>query len=132
MSGHGEIQRTLPASLEAIEQFFTEFRLFCDCLPRKERFVAELLLREALTNAVLHGCGSNPERSVRCSLRLEDRCLMIVIADDGEGFDWRRTLERRMDTAAASGRGFEILRQYATQVRFNGKGNEVTIQKRFS
>ncbi len=57
--------------------------------------------------------------------------------DDGDGFDWRAVLQRRKENTAttaataASGRGLEILLRYATRVRFNEKGNAVTIVKRF-
>ena len=126
------IQKTFPATLEAIEPFFAEFRLACERLPsQKERFIAELLLREALTNAVLHGSKGDPGRSVGCSLRLEERGIEIVVRDEGEGFDWRQAMERTAAADACSGRGFEILRRYATGLGFNGKGNVVTIRKQF-
>ena len=134
MSNQGcAMQRTFPASLEAVEPFFAEFRLQCECLVSvSERFVAELLLREALTNAVLHGCKGDPARHVHCSLRIEEHLLDIVVSDDGEGFDWSQALEHTSTLDDSSGRGFEIMRLYATRVGFNDKGNVVTIRKQFS
>jgi anti-sigma regulatory factor (Ser/Thr protein kinase) len=126
-----DIRRTLPARLEAIEEFFLEFRAICRCLTEQsQRFTAELLIREALTNGVLHGCGADASKRVRCAVRLRSGRLMLAVWDEGEGFDWRTALACGAGEAASSGRGLEIFRLYATRVRFNRKGNGVAIWKR--
>lgn len=84
-----------------------------------------------MNNAVTHGCHGDPARYVRCMVRLKGRQLTIAIHDDGEGFDWRGALGRLAAASATSGRGIEILRKYATRVRFNASGNAVTIIRRF-
>ncbi len=127
-----EMRAVLPATLEAVEAFFGEFRLRIRSLrPRAHAFGAELLLREALTNAVVHGCRKDPSRQVCCVLRLGNGRLTIAVEDDGEGFDWRAVTQRRTDDGKPCGRGMEILRAYSTRVRFNARGNSVTIVKRF-
>lgn len=127
-----EMRAVLPATLEAIEGFFAEFRLQNRRLTtRAHAFGGELLLREALTNAVVHGCQEDPSRQVRCILRLGHGRLTIAVEDDGEGFDWRAATQRRTDDGKTSGRGMEILRAYSTRVRFNARGNSVAILKRF-
>jgi anti-sigma regulatory factor (Ser/Thr protein kinase) len=90
-------------------------------------FAAELLVREALTNAVVHGCGSDPRKRVHCSLRLRKGRLLIAVADEGPGFDWRAGRGVRANVPDCSGRGMEILHYYANHVRFNEKGNVVTM-----
>jgi serine/threonine-protein kinase RsbW len=125
-----EIRTLLPATLEAVEEFFTEFRRRSENLLSGENyFAAELLVREALTNAVLHGCGADPRKQVRCTLRLRGTRLFISVSDDGEGFDWRAERNSTADLWDCSGRGMELLRQYADRVRFNNKGNVVTLIK---
>jgi anti-sigma regulatory factor (Ser/Thr protein kinase) len=127
-----DMRITLPATLEAVEEFFLEFRGRSQVsLGRQDGFAAELLVREALTNAVMHGSGADPGKQVRCALRLRPDRLFVAVADDGEGFDWRAAESRTRFSDDCSGRGIEILRQYANRVRFNGKGNVVTMIKRF-
>ena len=122
---------TLPATAEAVEEFFVSFRQHAAAaLPKEHCFTAELLAREALNNAVVHGCHADPDKRVRCALRLKLGRLLIVVHDEGEGFDWRALWGSRAEASAPSGRGIELMRTYATRVRFNDRGNTVTIVKR--
>jgi len=126
-----ELRRAMPATLEAAEEFFADFRRASQgLLDRVNKFDAELLLREALTNAVVHGCDANPNMQVRCILRLNRRRLLIIVQDDGDGFDWRAAWNHAADLADCSGRGVEILRRYANHVRYNNRGNAVAMIKR--
>jgi len=125
-------RKVLPATLEALEPYLQEFRARCQCLEnRADRFAAELLLREVLTNAVVHGSHGDPHRQVRCAVHLDRWRLSIAVADDGEGFDWQHTGGLGGTELLCSGRGIRILRHYASRVRFNRKGNAVAILKRF-
>ena len=126
-----EMRMALPATFEAIEEFFTEFRRKGGALlGRVNCFTAELLLREALTNAVLHGCRADPRKQVRCVARLKGGRLIILIDDDGDGFDWHGAFGEIAEVPACSGRGLEIFRRYANHVRYNDRGNLVAITKR--
>jgi anti-sigma regulatory factor (Ser/Thr protein kinase) len=127
-----EMRRTLPASLPAAEEFLNDFlRQVKTLLNRVNCFDAELLVREALTNAVVHGCLTDPEKQVRCALRLNGGRLLFMVEDDGEGFNWRAAWARQAALSDCSGRGIAILRKYASHVRYNARGNAVTIVKRF-
>jgi anti-sigma regulatory factor (Ser/Thr protein kinase) len=128
-----EFRAAVPASLDAMEGLLVDFRSgLKDVLDSPGCFAAELLLREALTNAVVHGCQSNPVLLVRCAVRTNDRRFVIAVEDQGRGFDWRIARERRAEVFACSGRGMEIFRKFATRVRFNHRGNGVVIQKFFN
>ena len=126
-----EIRADLPATLEAAEAFVAEFRQRREFhLEQGQSFAVELLLREALTNAVHHGCHHDPAMQVHCSLRLRGSRALIVVVDDGNGFDWRGARDHPATFSDCSGRGIQILRKYGNRVRFNERGNAVTIIKR--
>jgi len=127
-----ELRVELPPTLEAIESFCQEFQLWravaCADL---DAFSAELLLRETLTNSVVHGAAEEPRERISCVLRVKRGRLIIAIRDGGKGFDWRAAWEQRAAGSDTHGRGLEILRKYANAVRFNPKGNSVMLVKRF-
>jgi anti-sigma regulatory factor (Ser/Thr protein kinase) len=127
-----EIRASLPATLDAVEAFFRDFRSRAVCREHPgAAFVAELLLREALVNAVTHGSAGNPEMSVRCVARLRGVNLTIAVIDEGPGFNWRDVSRRQPFPWGGSGRGLGILRAYSTMMRFNEKGNAVILWRRF-
>jgi anti-sigma regulatory factor (Ser/Thr protein kinase) len=128
-----ELRMEFPATLEAVEGFCAEFQLWrAEACPHLDAFSTELLLREALTNSVVHGAAEDHSKKISCVLRAKLGRLLIVIQDEGEGFDWRAAWDRHADNEDTHGRGMEILRHYANAVRFNLKGNSVTLVKRFA
>ena len=130
--GGWELRSFVPASLDAAEAFIARFRGYFDRHgPPGYEFAAELLLRETLTNAIVHGCGLDPAREVLCAVRLDARRLLIAVSDDGGGFDWRTFWRRAPMPEDPSGRGLWIVRKYATRVHFSTHGNAVTVLQRF-
>jgi serine/threonine-protein kinase RsbW len=125
-----KIEMMLPATPEAVEEFYAEVRReTAERLGISQSFAAELLAREALTNAVVHGCHSDPRQTIRCRLRVRGRRFTIAIAHSGEGFDWRSQRGNIAELSDSSGRGMQILLRYSTRVRYNDCGNAVTIFK---
>jgi anti-sigma regulatory factor (Ser/Thr protein kinase) len=127
-----ELRVELPATLEAIESFCVQFQhwrgVACAGL---DSFSSELLLREALTNSVLHGASEDPRERISCVLRVKRGRLIIAVRGGGKGFDWRAAWDRQAGAEEPHGRGIEILRHYAKSVRFNPSGNSVTLIQRF-
>jgi len=127
------MQATIHATLESAEDLILAFRREVEGrTPRFERFTAELLLREAVGNAVVHGCNCDAGKQVHCAIRLRGSRLIIAVWDEGQGFDWRALWQRASQPDDVSGRGIEILRQFATRVRFSKKGNAITIARKFT
>ena len=124
------LRRSIPALLPAIDRFCCELRegLLAE-LPAGERFALELLLREALTNAICHGAKQASE--VWCEIERMDDGVAMRVSDPGEGFDWRQRMEAAAVPLAESGRGIAILLRYASAVRFNESGNWVEMVRRF-
>lgn len=110
-----------------------EFRAWraAHCAPLRH-FSIELLLREALTNSVVHGSKENPYGRVSGLLRAKPGRLVAAVWDEGEGFDWRAAWNREPDPDDTHGRGMDILKRYASSVRFNPKGNAVMMIRKFS
>lgn len=94
-------------------------------------FASELLLREVLVNAVTHPATACVQRRILCVLRLKPGRLLLAVHDGGKGFDWRTRVGVSTPPGDTRGRGLEILRQYANVVRFNSRGNTVSLIKRF-
>ena len=113
-------------TLEAADAFCLEVRRR---LPAgsADGFAAELLAREAVTNAVLHGSSLDPEGRVRCSLRIGRNRLFLRVTDQGPGFDWRSRPETPSEVDTPGGRGLELYRAYAHRVLFNSRGNSILI-----
>lgn len=100
-------------------------------LHKKDLFATELLLREALNNAVMHGCDQNPLLSFSCRLMISDQKVIIKVSDEGTGFDWRKKLEALPNNLDESGRGLSIFAIYANSMEFNESGNCITLTQIF-
>jgi serine/threonine-protein kinase RsbW len=103
-----------------------------------ERFLAEngggidafrvlLIMREALTNAVLYGSRHEEDSRIRYSLRLEPGRLTMEVEDDGDGFDWRSRTADIPDITSESGRGTAIMALYSSGFEYNEKGNRLAV-----
>jgi anti-sigma regulatory factor (Ser/Thr protein kinase) len=79
-SGASEWRVELPRTLEAVESFFVEFQRWrARACADVDAFATELLLREALTNSVVHGGGQDPSERITCVLRVKRGRLIMAI-----------------------------------------------------
>ncbi|MFZ5563646.1 MAG: ATP-binding protein [Thermodesulfobacteriota bacterium] len=119
------------SDMAAIDRVEAETRTF---LTRQglshEAFSVCLVMREGLINAVRHGNGDDPKKRVNYVLGFEDGLLTMEIEDEGDGFDWRTAVDRPPSMEAEHGRGIIIMQRYASECRYNEKGNRVTLTKR--
>ncbi len=90
-------------------------------------FAVDLLLREFLNNAIIHGHRSVRRRRVRAGMRITRKWIVLRIADRGAGFDWRARRREPPDATSPCGRGMAIGAAYAQQVQFSPRGNAVTL-----
>lgn len=126
-----KIRHHFPASLRGVDDFCIKIKKFmADNGLTEDIFGVQLLLREVLTNAVLHGSNNDPTYSVACDLELVRDELIIAVEDQGQGFDWRATKCIADDTTMTSGRGVPLYYLYADTVTFNEQGNRVVLHKR--
>lgn len=97
-----------------------------------KEFGLEMSLREALANAVLHGCKSDPKKQVECCVACDDEGgMLIVVRDPGEGFDPAAVPSplNGENIFATHGRGIFLINQLMDDVRFDRGGTEIRMRK---
>ena len=97
------------------------------CAAGKEHDV-DLALREALSNAVVHGGRGNPAARVSVTLSCDTaEGLTIVVRDAGGGFDPSLLASPLAGDGirAAHGRGIFLIQQLMDEVRFERGGTEI-------
>ena len=101
------------------------------CAEGKE-FAIETAIREALANAIRHGCKNDPSRSVRISVSCNpSEGMIIVVRDPGEGFDPAKIPSPIIGDRlyAEHGRGIYMINQLMDEVRFRRGGTEIWMRK---
>ena len=127
-------ERTLKINIKATLQNVDRFCEKAEKLLRKNNlddyiFAVKMLLREVLTDAVIHGCKMNPDLEIKSCFKILEDCVMIVVEDSGDGFDWKAQKKKEYNSSSDSGRGFLILDKYASEYEYNETGNIVRIKK---
>ena len=93
-------------------------------------FPLEMLTREALNNAIIHGCQMDANRNIYTELQCDENALRLTVADDGSGFDWWSFLQNNtVNEEKESGRGLKLCQLYADQIEFNECGNQVVLTR---
>ena len=90
-------------------------------------FAVELVAREMLNNAILHGNRQSPNKQVGFCLTIGRRWIRMTISDQGPGYDWRQLQRALADPEATCGRGITIARLYAHKVRFGDQGRRIEV-----
>ena len=125
---------TIPSELTATRQveqhLLTQLR--AQSCPEGILFAVRLALEEALSNAIKHGNGLDPRKTVTVSLSVSPDEVRLAISDQGRGFDPAgvpdpTTNEHLEDP---NGRGIMLMRAYMDEVSYNSRGNEVRMLKR--
>ncbi len=101
-------------------------------VPEQKRFEIALAVQEALANAVVHGCGNDPSKQVRCRLKSDPRGrVVIIVTDPGPGFSPEVLADpkRGENLYADHGRGVYLIRQLMDEVQFESSGNEIRMWK---
>lgn len=102
-------------------------------LPGFDDFETEVVVREGLTNAVVHGNKEDPEKFVTFDASVSAGFLTMTFSDEGAGFDWRTKLAvENVDPESTCGRGILLMRSYGYEVSANERGNRVELQRLFS
>jgi serine/threonine-protein kinase RsbW len=101
-------------------------------VPEQKRLEVALAIQEALANAVVHGCGNDPSKLVRCRVQFgTGGRIVIIVTDPGPGFSPERIPDPRQNEnlQADHGRGVYLIRQLMDEVQFERRGSEIRMWK---
>jgi anti-sigma regulatory factor (Ser/Thr protein kinase) len=97
-----------------------------------KEYEIELALREALANAIVHGCKNDPTKKVECCVVCTEASdIMIVVRDPGEGFNLNEVPNPLVSENLHShhGRGIYLINQLMDEVSFARNGTEIRMRK---
>jgi CheY-like chemotaxis protein len=96
---------------------------------RSNLFVA---LDEAFVNAVKHGNHNDPRKLVRITAELSSKEARFTVEDEGEGFNVQEIPDPRdpANLFKTSGRGVLLIYNIMDEVKYNERGNRLTMVKR--
>jgi serine/threonine-protein kinase RsbW len=129
-----EIEAWMPSEIKAISPLVNRLMRLIEgsrCVAGSEPAV-ELALQEALSNAVVHGNGTDSNKLVhiRCQCELGNG-VSIAVSDYGQGFDPKAVPDalavERLE--AEHGRGIHLMKLAMDEVSFERGGTEVHMRK---
>lgn len=127
----------LPSHIEAVADAAAaaaEFARNCG-LAEEASFGIDMAVREAITNAIVHGNQEDDAKQVEMTLNCSSRTIEIEVSDQGAGFDPGAVpdptaVENLMKT---SGRGNFLMRSFMDEVEWKNRpegGTTVRMVKR--
>ncbi len=128
----------LPSHLEAVADASaaaTDFVKGCG-LDEQVAFGVDMAVREAVTNAVVHGNQEDENKSVEVVFGCEENALKIEIRDQGKGFDPASVPDptEPANLLKTSGRGIFLMRTFMDEVDWFARpdgGTTVRLVKKF-
>lgn len=125
-----QMEIRMPATLPNIDQVCGQMRGFLAKQDLDQHyFSVSLVVREALNNAVVHGCAADSQKEIRFLMEIENNDIVMEIEDPGEGFNWRQQMKIEAGVEDIHGRGMSIFDHYCNQYEYNDKGNRVRLRK---
>ena len=128
------LKLTIPGDVKAIDPAVEKIMWVVNrmgCAEGKE-FEVETALREALANAVVHGCGENPRKQVEFVVACNtEKGVTIVVRDPGGGFDPNKVPSpvEGDQLYSVHGRGIYLINELMDDVRFEKGGSEIHMRK---
>jgi len=130
-----QYQATIPAHVTSISPIVEQLMKLAErteCFAGKEMEI-ETALREALANAVVHGCKNDERKTVQLSIACdEDFEVQIVVRNPGSGFD-PDLVPDPTDTQhiyQSHGRGLYLINQLMDEVHYERGGTQIRMRKR--
>jgi serine/threonine-protein kinase RsbW len=127
----------MPSEISAISPLVERLMRLIEgshCITGEEPAV-ELALREALSNAVVHGNRLDTHKLVHVRCRCKaGKGISLIVSDQGQGFDASSVPDPLAveNLLAEHGRGIHIMKLAMDQVSFDERGTEVHMCKRLA
>jgi serine/threonine-protein kinase RsbW len=123
----GEMPSRLDGRMAMVEDVLARLQA-AGC--RIDPFFDQLVLDEAIANAILHGNREDPRKRVSVrAFRKADR-WGVEVRDEGEGFPWRARLDAAADPGSIigpTGRGLALIQASGAELYFLEGGRCVVI-----
>jgi serine/threonine-protein kinase RsbW len=129
-----QFETTLPAEISAISGAVDAVLGLVRSSGRAhgKEFEIEMALREALANAIVHGCQGDRSKQVEFGMDFNDAGgILIVVRDPGPGFDPALVPSPICGDNVHSehGRGVFLIRRLMDEVRYERGGTEIQMRK---
>ena len=128
----------LPSHIEAVADVaatVTDFIRNCGA-PEESAFGIEMAVREAVTNAMVHGNQEDEAKSVEVIFNCHENELEVEVRDQGEGFEPGDIPDptNPENLLKTSGRGIFLMRTFMDEIEWRNRpegGTAVRMTKRF-
>ena len=135
MAVHDQFEVVIPSTTEAgqalLERIVGKVETI-ETFSMKDAFGIRLALDEAIVNAIKHGNGFAPDKTVRVNCLIADDLCRVEIEDQGVGFCPEDvpdpTDEENLELPC--GRGIMLMRSFMSKIEYNSAGNKVLLEKR--
>ena len=130
---HWSFDKTLPSELDVGHAAIEELMIALGAAGwiGMDVFRIQMAIEEAVVNAIEHGNKREPTKKVRLVFQVTPDKAMMIVTDEGPGFDHRNladpTTEELLDKPR--GRGVMLMRELMNEANFNEIGNQVTMIK---
>ena len=124
------VEKTFPASLDAIEQvaLLLEEKMELADVPMMEAARIQLAVEEAVTNVVNHGYKGRESGDVSVRVEIDGRDIRITIRDQGHAFDPTTIppadITADLDHRNIGGLGVHLIRSVMDSVSYSRVGDE--------
>jgi len=99
--------------------------------PYMDLFSVRFSVGEAISNAIRHAHGGDPNKTVHVSYLVTPEYVLAEVIDEGSGFDPNTVPNpmARENQTWPLGKGLYFMKLFMTWVRYDGGGNRVTLCK---
>lgn len=106
----------------------------------EDQILVNSAIKEAVNNAYLHGNNENEEKSIQLRIRFLSKRMIVRICDEGDGFHWEpyqvtsdvKQWFPTLESIEDRGRGIILLLRVMDVLRYNEKGNECILMKKYT